>query len=121
MNGSIVIISGLVVAASAAPRAQAPASGPPVARTDVAQQQSSPAAAPEKPATLEKPGAPDKPAPPARLVSPSPSSPEQQNEARFHISQMERLLEGAVEHGAKLIHQRLQAIVPAEMLVGENA
>jgi hypothetical protein len=34
---------------------------------------------------------------------------------------MERVLEGAVEHGAKVTRDRLQAIVPAEMLLSDNA
>jgi hypothetical protein len=34
---------------------------------------------------------------------------------------MERLLEGAVEHGASVIKDRLQALVPADMLLTENA
>jgi hypothetical protein len=41
---------------------------------------------------------------------------------RYQISQMERMLEGAVEHGATLIRSRLQAILPAQMpLINENA
>jgi hypothetical protein len=42
-------------------------------------------------------------------------------EARYQIGQMERLLEGAVEHGATIIRDRLQAIMPADMLLTENA
>lgn len=42
-------------------------------------------------------------------------------EARYQIGQMERLLEGAVEHGATVIRDRLQAIMPADMLLTENA
>ena len=34
---------------------------------------------------------------------------------------MERVLEGAVEHGAKVTRDRLQAVVPAEMLLSDNA
>jgi hypothetical protein len=34
---------------------------------------------------------------------------------------MERLLEGAVEHGATVIRDRLQPIMPADMLLTENA
>jgi hypothetical protein len=50
-------------------------------------------------------------------------APNQQNlrEARYQIGQMERLLEGAVEHGATVIRDRLQAIMPADMLLTENA
>jgi hypothetical protein len=42
-------------------------------------------------------------------------------ESRYQIGQIERLLEGAVEHGATVIRERLQAIVPADMLLTENA
>ena len=42
-------------------------------------------------------------------------------EARYQIGQMERLLEGAVEHGAEVMRDRLQAIMPADMLLAENA
>jgi hypothetical protein len=42
---------------------------------------------------------------------------------RYEIGQMERVLEGAVEHGVTVTRDRLQAIaqVPAEMLVSDNA
>ncbi len=42
-------------------------------------------------------------------------------ESRYQIGQMERLLEGAVEHGATIIRDRLQAMMPADMLLSENA
>jgi hypothetical protein len=42
-------------------------------------------------------------------------------EGRYQIGQMERLLEGAVEHGATVIRDRLQAVMPADMLLTENA
>jgi hypothetical protein len=42
-------------------------------------------------------------------------------ESRYQIGQMERVLEGAVEHGATIIRDRLQAVVPADMLLTENA
>jgi hypothetical protein len=45
----------------------------------------------------------------------------QLKESRYQIGQIERLLEGAVEHGATLIRERLQAIMPADMLLTENA
>jgi hypothetical protein len=46
----------------------------------------------------------------------------QLRDARFQISRMEQLLEGAVEHGATLIRDRLQAILPVQqMLISENA
>jgi hypothetical protein len=40
---------------------------------------------------------------------------------RYQVSQVERMLEGAVEHAATLIRDRLQAVLPAEMLISENA
>jgi hypothetical protein len=52
----------------------------------------------------------------------SPTQAQQKlREARYQIGQMERVLEGAVEHGATVIRDRLQAIMPADMLLTENA
>jgi hypothetical protein len=45
----------------------------------------------------------------------------QRREARYQIGQMERLLEGAVEHGASVIRDRLAAVMPADMLLTESA
>jgi len=45
----------------------------------------------------------------------------QLREARYQIGQMELLLEGAVEHGASVIRDRLSAVMPADMLLTENA
>jgi len=42
-------------------------------------------------------------------------------EVRYQIGQMERLLEGAVEHGAAVIRDRLRALMPADVLLTENA
>src|SRR5262249_27784576 len=44
-------------------------------------------------------------------------------EERLQIGQMERVLEGAVEHGVTITRDRLQAITqtPADMLVSDNA
>jgi hypothetical protein len=44
-------------------------------------------------------------------------------EQRYQIGQMERVLEGAVEHGVAVIRDRVQALaqVPADMLVSDNA
>ena len=44
-------------------------------------------------------------------------------EQRYQIGQMERILEGAVEHGVTIVRDRLQALTqtPAEMLVSDNA
>jgi hypothetical protein len=44
-----------------------------------------------------------------------------QKQARYEIAQMERLLEGAVEHGVANIRDRLQAIGPTELLISDNA
>jgi hypothetical protein len=40
---------------------------------------------------------------------------------RYQINVMERVLEQAVEHGAKVTQDRLQAVVPADRLVTMNA
>jgi hypothetical protein len=44
-------------------------------------------------------------------------------EQRYQIGQMERILEGAVEHGVTITRDRLQALTqtPADMLVSDNA
>ena len=44
-------------------------------------------------------------------------------EQRYQIGQMERVIEGAVEHGVTVTRDRLQAIaqVPADLLVSDNA
>jgi hypothetical protein len=44
-------------------------------------------------------------------------------ELRYQIGQMERVLEGAVEHGVTVTRDRLQALaqVPADLLVSDNA
>ena len=44
-------------------------------------------------------------------------------EQRYQIGQMERVLEGAVEHGVTNTRDRLQSLaqVPAELLVSDNA
>ena len=46
---------------------------------------------------------------------------EQRVQKRFQISQLERLLEGAVEHGLTLFRQRLQAALPSQLLITDNA
>ena len=40
---------------------------------------------------------------------------------RYRITTMERVLEGAVEHGASLTRDRLRSVLPADMLLSENA
>jgi hypothetical protein len=59
----------------------------------------------------------------AQEISPARSEAEQKR-ARYQIGQMERVLEGAVEHGATMMRDRLQAVVPpaqAQLLFQENA
>jgi hypothetical protein len=56
--------------------------------------------------------------PPASQQSRDPL---QLKESRYQIGQIERILEGAVEHGATVIRDRLQAIMPTDMLLTENA
>lgn len=51
---------------------------------------------------------------PARTVA-------DQRQSRYEISQMERLLEGAVEHGLTNVRERMQAAMKAEGFVNENA
>lgn len=45
----------------------------------------------------------------------------EQKQARYEIAQMERVLEGAVEHGVANIRDRLQALGPTQLLVNDNA
>jgi hypothetical protein len=56
---------------------------------------------------------------PATAQTPSRAAVEQ----RYQIGQMERVLEGAVEHGVTIIRDRVQALaqMPADMLVSDNA
>jgi hypothetical protein len=42
-------------------------------------------------------------------------------QSRYQIGQMERVLEGAVEHGVANIRDRLQALGPTELLISDNA
>lgn len=63
---------------------------------------------------------------PARAQPPSASTARAEAEARqsrYQIGQMERLLEGAVEHGITLIRDRFQQLTqtPADLLVTDNA
>jgi len=52
---------------------------------------------------------------------PAAAAPGQPTESRYQISQMERMLEGAVEHGATRFRERLQAVLPSQLLLTENA
>jgi hypothetical protein len=59
----------------------------------------------------------------AQIVVPGRADAEQK-QTRYQIGQMERVLEGAVEHGATMMRDRLQAVVPpaqAQLLIQENA
>jgi hypothetical protein len=42
-------------------------------------------------------------------------------QSRYQIGQMERVLEGAVEHGVSNIRDRLLAVGPTELLISDNA
>ncbi len=44
-----------------------------------------------------------------------------QRQSRYQISQMERMLEGAVEHGATVVREKLQVAIRAQSFVSENA
>jgi hypothetical protein len=44
-----------------------------------------------------------------------------QKQSRYQIGMMERVLEGAVEHGVTNIRDRLQTIGPTELLMSDNA
>jgi hypothetical protein len=49
------------------------------------------------------------------------TSDQQLKESRYQIGQMERVLEGAVEHGAAVMRDRLRVVLPADLLLTENA
>jgi len=50
-----------------------------------------------------------------------PSVPRVPQPSRYQIAQMERLLEGAVEHAATVWRDRMQTVLPTETLITENA
>ena len=54
-------------------------------------------------------------------AGPAAAQTDQVKESRYQIGQMERVLEGAVEHGAAVMRDRLRAALPADMLLTENA
>jgi hypothetical protein len=62
---------------------------------------------------------------PASAQPPSPAAGATRvaGEQRYQIGQMERILEGAVEHGVTVTRDRVQALaqVPADLLVSDNA
>jgi hypothetical protein len=56
------------------------------------------------------------------LAQPRAAITTDQKQSRYQIGVMERVLEGAVEHGVTMTRDRLQAVLPAEIqLVSENA
>jgi hypothetical protein len=59
----------------------------------------------------------------APAAAQTPAPPRTEAQSRYHIAQMERLLEGAVEHGLAVTRDRVQALaqVPADLLVSDNA
>jgi hypothetical protein len=57
----------------------------------------------------------------ALLSAQTVPSPAAQKESRYQIGVMERVLEGAVEHGVTNIRDRLQTLGPTELLVADNA
>jgi hypothetical protein len=57
----------------------------------------------------------------AACAAPASAQNAPRREERYQISQMERMLEGAVEHGAAVIRDRLQAVLPAEVLISQHA
>jgi hypothetical protein len=57
-----------------------------------------------------------------RAVAPRQSqSAQQQREQRYQIGVMERVLEGAVEHGASIIRDRLDPVLQSQTMLLENA
>ena len=56
----------------------------------------------------------------AQIATPTPLTAEQK-QWRYQVGVMERVLEGAVEHGAAVTRDRLQAVLPAQMLLADNA
>jgi len=59
----------------------------------------------------------------AQAQTPAPASGRAATEQRYQIGVMERVLEGAVEHGVTITRDRLQTLAqaPADMLVSDNA
>ena len=57
----------------------------------------------------------------AALLASAPARAQTADQQRYQIGVMEQVLEQAVEHGARVTRDRLQAIVPAEQLAGEPA
>jgi hypothetical protein len=60
-------------------------------------------------------------APAAAQTPASARTTAEQKQSRYQIGVMERVLEGAVEHGVTNIRDRLQTIGPTELLISDNA
>ena len=54
-------------------------------------------------------------------VPPAAAAGVDQKQSRYQIGQMERVFEGAVEHGVTNIRDRLQVLGPTELLINDNA
>jgi hypothetical protein len=57
----------------------------------------------------------------AQTAAAPSATPAAQKESRYQIGVMERVLEGAVEHGVTNIRDRLQTLGPTELLIADNA
>jgi hypothetical protein len=54
-------------------------------------------------------------------AQPSPQLTSAQREQRYQITTMEKVFEGAVEHGARVTRDRMQSVGAADMLLSDNA
>ena len=59
-------------------------------------------------------------APAAAQTSVAARAAAEQRQSRYQISQMERMLEGAVEHGLTVVHEKLRAAVRAQNFIPEE-
>lgn len=59
--------------------------------------------------------------PAAAQTAAARTAPDALKESRYQIGQVERVLEGAVEHAAAVMRDRLRAVLPADVLLTENA
>jgi hypothetical protein len=56
----------------------------------------------------------------AQTITPAQAAADQK-QWRYQVGVMERVIESAVEHGATIMRDRLQAALPAQLLLSENA
>jgi hypothetical protein len=56
----------------------------------------------------------------AQTMNAAPTAADQK-QSRYQVGVMERVIESAVEHGATIMRDRLQAALPAQLLLSENA